>query len=93
MVYLQITLKVANANRAAAAGVYERYKAPFLNTIAGAKSKELLVRDEDVQVLHGFDSAANANAYLQSELFTADVVGGLKPLLDAAPDVRIYQVA
>ncbi|MEM5389663.1 hypothetical protein VSR68_39875 [Paraburkholderia phymatum] len=93
MVYLQITLKIASANRAAAAGVYEKYKAPFLNTIAGAKSKELLVRDEDVQVLHGFDSEANANAYLQSELFTADVVGGLKPLLDAAPDVRIYRVA
>ncbi|MPW20458.1 conserved hypothetical protein [Paraburkholderia piptadeniae] len=93
MVYLQIILKVANANRAAAAGVYEKYKAPFLNTIAGAKSKQLLVRDEDVQVMHGFDSEANANAYLQSELFTADVVGGLKPLLDAAPDVRIYQVA
>ncbi|SIT49668.1 conserved hypothetical protein [Paraburkholderia ribeironis] len=93
MVYLQITLKVTNANRAVAAGVYEKYKAPFLNTIAGAKSKELLVRNEDVQVLHGFDSEANANAYLQSELFTADVVGGLKPLLDAVPDVRIYQVA
>ena len=29
---------------------------------------------------------------LQSELFTADVLGRLKPLLDAAPDVRIYQV-
>ncbi|MEX3937782.1 hypothetical protein AB4Y32_39815 [Paraburkholderia phymatum] len=93
MVYLQITLKVANANRAAAAAVYEKYKAPFLNTIAGAKSKELLVRDEDVQVLHGFDSEANASAYLGSELFTADVVGGLKPLLEAGPDVRIYQVA
>ncbi|KVK88949.1 hypothetical protein WS90_37185 [Burkholderia cepacia] len=93
MVYLQITLKIASANRASAVGIYEKYKAPFLNTIAGAKSKELLVRDEDVQVLHGFDSEKNANAYLQSELFTADVVGGLKPLLDAAPDVRIYQVA
>ncbi|HRO57974.1 MAG TPA: hypothetical protein PK177_02240 [Burkholderiaceae bacterium] len=93
MVYLQITLKIANANRAAAAGVYKEYKAPFLDTIAGAKSKELLVRDEDVQVLHGFDTTENANAYLQSELFTADVVGGLKPLLDADPDVRIYQVA
>lgn len=93
MVYLQITLKIAEANRAAAAGIYQKYKAPFLNTITGAKSKELLVRDEDVQVLHGFDSAANANAYLQSALFTADVVGGLKPLLDAAPDVRIYQAA
>ena len=55
MVYLQITLKIADANRPAAAGVYQKYKAPFLNTIAGAKSKELLVRDEDVQVLHGFD--------------------------------------
>lgn len=93
MVYLQITLKIADTNRAPAAGIYQKYKAPFLNTITGAKSKELLVRDEDVQVLHGFDTKENANTYLQSELFTADVVGGLKPLLDAAPDVRIYQVA
>ncbi len=93
MVYLQITLKIANANRAAAAGVYQKYKAPFLDTIKGAQSKELLVRDEDVQVQHGFDTVENANAYLQSDLFTADVVGGLKPLLDAAPDVRIYSVA
>jgi len=29
-----------------------------------------LVRDEDVQVLHGFDTEQNANAYLQSPLFT-----------------------
>jgi hypothetical protein len=93
MVYLQITLKIANANRVAAAGIYQKFKAPFLDTIPGAKSKELLVRDEDVQVLHGFDSQENASAYLQSGLFTADVVGGLKPLLDDAPDVRIYQVA
>ena len=93
MVYLQITLKIADANRAAAASVYTQYKAPFLDTINGAKSKELLVRDEDVQVLHGFDSVENANAYLHSELFTADVVGGLSPLLDAAPDLRVYQVA
>lgn len=93
MVFLQVTLKIANANRPSAAAVYQKYKAPFLNTIAGAKSKELLVRDEDVQVLHGFDSQENASAYLGSELFTADVVGGLKPLLDAKPDVRIYQVA
>lgn len=93
MVYLQITLKIADANRAAAAGIYQKYKSPFLDTIAGAQSKALLVRDEDVQVLHGFDTVENANAYLQSGLFTADVVGGLEPLLGAAPDVRIYQVA
>src|SRR5262245_52402634 len=91
--YLEITLKIAPANRTAAAGVYRRYRAPFLDTIAGARSKELLVRDDDVQVLHGFDTAAQAKAYLASELFTADVVGALQPLLDAAPDVRIYQSA
>jgi len=71
MVYLQITLKSAPANRPAAAGVYQRYKTPFLSTIAGAKSKELLVRDEDVEGLHGFDTAEQANAYLTSPLFTS----------------------
>lgn len=93
MAYLQITLKIANANRAAAAGVYQQYKAPFLAGIAGAQSKQLLIREEDVQVLHGFDGVANANAYLQSALFNSDVVVALTPLLDAAPDVRIYTVA
>ena len=93
MVYLQITLKIANPDRAAAAGVYQRYKEPFLSTVAGAKSKELLVREADVQVLHGFDSEENADAYLQSELFAADVVASLEPLLGGALDVRIYEVA
>ncbi len=93
MVYLQITLKIAPANRPAAAGVYQQYKAPFLDTIPGAKSKDLLARDEDVQVLHGFDKVENATAYLQSALFSADVVGALSPLLEAAPEVRIYQLA
>lgn len=93
MVYLEITLKIASANRPSAAGVYQQYKTPFLTLIPGATSKELLLRDEDVQVLHGFDTAENAKAYLESELFTADVVGGLKPLLDDAPEIRIYQVA
>jgi hypothetical protein len=41
-------------------------------------------------VLHCFDTLENANAYLQSELFAADVVGGLKPLLAAEPDVHTY---
>ena len=93
MTYLQIILKIAPSNRPAAAGVYQRYRAPFLDTVAGAKSKELLIRDDDVQVLHGFDTPEHANAYLKSALFTADVVSALKPLLDAAPDVRIYHQA
>ena len=93
MTYLQITLKIAPTNRPAAAGVYQRYKAPFLDTIAGARSKDLLVRDDDVQVLHGFETLDQANAYLNSGLFTADVVSALEPLLDAAPDIRIYRQA
>jgi hypothetical protein len=93
MTYLQITLTIAPTNRPAAAGVYQRYRAPFLDTVAGAKSKELLLRDDDVQVLHGFGTPEQANAYLKSGLFTADVVGALTPLIDAAPDIRIYQQA
>ncbi len=90
---LQITLTVKNENRAAAAAVYEKYKQPFLNKIDGAKSKELLIRDEDVQVLHGFDSEENARAYLTTEIFSNDVVGELQSLLEADPEVRIYSVA
>lgn len=93
MAYLQITLSISDENRNAAAGVYKKYKAPFLENIDGAVSKELLVRDEDVQVLHGFTSVAQAEAYLTSPLFTQDVVEALKPYLNSAPDVRIYTVA
>lgn len=93
MAYLQITLKVSNQNRPAAAGVYNQYKDAFLKQIKGAQSKDLLIRDEDVQVLHGFASVADANAYLTSDLFNKDVVTGLSPYLDAAPEVRIYDVA
>jgi len=32
-------------------------------------SKELLIRDEDVQVLHGFDGVEHVKAYLDSEMF------------------------
>ena len=87
--YLEITMQIP----AAAAGVYAAYREPFLKTIAGALTKELLVRDDDVQVLHGFDSAAHAAAYLESALFKEDVFKGLQPLWSAAPDVRIYTVA
>lgn len=93
MTYLQITLRIASGNRATAAEVYARFKTTFLKQIAGAKSKELLVRDEDIQVLHGFDTVENAKGYLDSTLFQQDVVGALKPLLEAAPDTRVYQVA
>lgn len=90
--YLEITLAIEEQKRGAAAAVYNKYRAPFLADIAGAKSKELLVRAEDVVVLHGFDSARSAENYLTSQLFTQDVVGGLAPLLSSNPTVRIYTV-
>lgn len=91
--YLEITMKISEANRPAAAKVYTDYRGPFLETIKGALTKDLLVRDEDVQVLHGFDSVENAQAYLLSELFKNDVFTGLQPLWNADPEVKIYTVA
>ncbi len=91
--YLEITMKIDAENRPAAAKVYTDYRAPFLETIEGALTKNLLVRDEDVQVLHGFDSAEHAAAYLSSDLFKNDVFVGLKPLWSADPEVKIYTVA
>jgi hypothetical protein len=88
--YLQITLKVDPKDRPAAAAVYTQYKQPFLTQVAGAQAKDLLVRDADVQVLHRFGTRQQAEAYLTSELFNKDVVVGLKPLLKATPEVRIY---
>ncbi len=93
MVYLQISLTVLPEDRPAAAAIYSLYRAPFLAQAKGARSKELLVRDEDVQVLHGFDSVENAKAYLDSAVFNQDVVIALKPLLQNAPDIRIYATA
>ena len=93
MVYLQINLNVAAKDRPAAAAIYSQFKGPFLGQAKGAKSKELLIRDEDVQVLHGFDSVESAKAYLASALHNQDVVTALKPLLQSPPDVRVYAVA
>jgi len=89
--YLEITMKVAGPDRAKAGAVYSKYKQPFLSTVAGAESKDLLLRDEDVQVIHSFDSRAAAESYLRSPLFGNDVVTELKPLLMADPDIRIYE--
>lgn len=66
---------------------------PFLETIEGALTKELLVREDNVQVLHSFDSKEHAAAYLKSDLFQNDVVKGLQPLWNKPPVVAIYEVA
>ena len=93
MVYLQINLDVVAKDRPAAAAIYSQFKAPFMAQVDGARSKELLIRDEDVQVMHGFDSTEQAKTYLTSKLFNDDVVTALKPLLQSPPEVRIYAAA
>lgn len=90
--YLEITLDIKTENRGSAAGIYLKYKQPFLTQIDGATSKELLIRTEDVQVLHGFESEDKAKAYLTTKLFENDVVRELKPFLESNPEVRIYSV-
>jgi len=90
--YLEITLEVEDDNRMKAGGVYVKYKQPFLTQIEGATSKELLIRAEDVQVLHGFTTEAAAKAYLSSDLFEQDVVRELKPYFKGAPAISVYSV-
>ena len=45
MAYLQITLFINPENRSATVAAHQKYKATFLQTIAGAKSKGLLSRE------------------------------------------------
>jgi hypothetical protein len=89
--FLEITMKVSAADRSNAGAIYAKYKPPFLAMVPGAKSKDLLLREEDVQVLHSFDSRASAESYLESRLFAKDVVGELTPYLMAPPEIRIYE--
>ncbi|MGN0073269.1 MAG: hypothetical protein ACI36W_05680 [Coriobacteriales bacterium] len=91
--YLQVTQYIDPEKRPAAAEVYTTYRQPFLDTVEGALTKELLIRDEDVQVIHGFDSMEHAKAYLDTELFKEKVFPGLKPTWAADPDIRFYDVA
>ena len=88
--FLEITMNIKEENRAAE--VYTTFKQPFLSEINGAVTKDLLIRPEDVQVLHGFTSTETAGEYLKSEMFQNDVFVGLKDLWTTDPDVRIYEV-
>jgi hypothetical protein len=91
--FLEITMKISANHRPGAGAVYSKYRQPFLSNVTGAQSKELLLRTEDVQVLHGFDTKENAENYLGTALFKNDVVTALKPYLAADPEIRIYERA
>ncbi len=90
--YLEVTLKIDDDDRSAAAELYVKYKKPVLDTISGALSKELLLREDDVQVLLGFAAKGDAEGYLESKLFNEDIVTDLKPYLKADPEIRIYEI-
>ncbi len=91
--YLEITMTINDDKRLAAAKVYNDYRGPFLEQIEGALTKGLLIREEDVQVIHGFDTLAHAKAYLETDMFKNDVATGLAPTWSADPDIRFYEVA
>lgn len=92
-VFVEISLQINSADRPTFKTIYKKYRTLFMESVVGGKSKELLIREEDAQVLLGFDTFENATNYLTSKLFTNDVVGELKPLLQASPDVRIYSIS
>ena len=90
--YLQITLKINSAAKGAASGVYDKFQDSFLDQIKGATSIELLVGDEYIQLLHGFGTADDAQAFLSTELFNNGILVALKSLVVDTPEVRIYTV-
>lgn len=86
--YLEITLKIEDRDRTNAAGVYNQYKAPFLETIKGAITKELLVRTEDVQVLHGFETAEDAQSSLSGGTVQQRRSSSFKALFKGQPGCK-----
>ncbi len=90
--YLQITLKVNAVDKGAVSGVYHKFRALFLEQIQGATSIELLIGDEYIQLLHSFDTAEEAEAFLSTELYNNDMLVALKPFIVDTPEVRIYDV-
>ncbi|WP_312191976.1 hypothetical protein [Sphingobacterium sp.] len=90
--YLQITLKINAAEKGKISGVYDRFKTSFLDQINGATSNELLIGEEYFQLLYGFHTREDAQAFLSTELYNNDILIALKPLMLNNPEIRIYDV-
>lgn len=68
--FLQVTLSIPAPRREKAISrIFLPARQHFLERVLGAVSMDMLVRDEDVQVLHGFDTYENARTYLNSGVF------------------------
>lgn len=92
MADLEIRLGLDPQDRAADA-VNQKFEVPFLQEIAGAKSKELRVRHGDARVLRRFPGKQLTETYLESAYFIEGVATALEPLLQAEPEFRIYVFA
>jgi hypothetical protein len=57
----------------------------------GARSKELLIREEASRCCTGSPPPRVSRRILPATLFTQDVVGKLAPLLAADPDILVYE--
>jgi len=91
--YLDILLTIQGIDRAGVTAVYNLYKEPFLETVNGALSNELLIHIDDLRIIHGFKSMEDAQYYLLSKFFTSDYITSLKPYIIGNPNVKIYEVA
>ncbi|MGJ1290427.1 hypothetical protein I6I97_21535 [Sphingobacterium multivorum] len=91
--YLQIVLKMNSSNRGELTSTYHKFKDLFREQIKGAKTQELLFSDEDIQLLYGFDTYEDAEAFLSTELYNNIILVALKPLISNNPEIKIYHVA
>ena len=90
--FLQITLVVPTPKREEAiTKVFLPGRQRFLDRIPGAVTMDLLVREEDLQVLHGFDTMENASAYLKSPI-GKEILGQLAEISDGKPSIAVYNV-
>ncbi|WP_433900269.1 hypothetical protein [Sphingobacterium puteale] len=90
--YLQVTLKINNSDKGAVSGIYEKFRDSFIDQIKGATSIELLIGDGYIQLLHVFDTAEDAQAFLSTELYNNNILFALKSLMVDTPRVSIYSV-
>ncbi|WP_104381543.1 hypothetical protein [Sphingobacterium sp. HMA12] len=90
--YLQITLKINNSDKGAVSGIYDKFRDSFLDQVKGATSIELLIGNGYIQLLHVFDTAEDAQAFLSTELYNNEILLALKSLMVDTPMISVYSV-
>lgn len=91
--YLSVNMKIDSGKLPEVTRVYTSYWEQFLKTIHGARTKDLVIRNEDVQILHSFNSVEDAVGFLSSEMFQKAVFIDLQPYWNDELNVRIYTAA